>query len=48
MSIFYFKKNKVQTFSVKDVFDYVTDCNITKENEKQELEALIGKKERDW
>jgi len=41
---FYFKKNKVQTFSVKDVFDYVTDCNITKENEKQELEALIGKK----
>jgi RIO kinase 1 len=37
----YFKKYKVQTFRVKEIFDFITDCNITKETEKQELTKMI-------
>jgi len=30
----YFRKMKVQTFSVKTIFDFITDMNIKKEEEK--------------
>jgi RIO kinase 1 len=43
----YFKKNKVKTFSVKSIFDFVTDPNFSKDQYKEKLADLI-EQNKDW
>jgi len=43
----FFRKNKVKTFSVKSIFDYIVDVNITKSQERAKLDELV-ELNKDW
>jgi len=41
----YFKKSKVGTFSIRDVFDFITDTSFSKDQEKDKIDELIERQQ---